>query len=147
MRFLGVDYGSKRVGIAVSDEAGEFAMPLVVLQQGKDMSTLVGNIRDIILENKINTIVIGESKSYDGKMNPIMKEITPFKKMLEEMLNTVVDDKNGEVMAPVQVIYEPEFMTSMNAERVRKELNGTSEFVDASAAALILQSFLDKKKK
>lgn len=141
MRFLGIDYGSKRVGIAVSDEAGEFAMPLVVLQQGKDMSTLVDNIRDIILENKISTIIIGESKSYDGKMNPIMKEITPFKKKLEEEFAAL-----GE-LPPVQVIYEPEFMTSMNAERVRKELNGTAEFVDASAAALILQSFLDKQKK
>ncbi len=124
MRFLGIDYGSKRIGIAVSDEAGEFAMPLIVLKTQKN---LLNEIIAIATENKVSTIVIGESKDYKGKGNAILSESLNLKKDLEE---------KGYI-----VHMEPEFMTSTHAERFQ----GKHDMLDASAAALILQSFLDKQ--
>ena len=124
MRYLGIDFGSKRVGIALSDEAGQFALPLCVL---KNAPILLDEVRTLIADNKVETVIMGESKSYKGEMNEIMKKITPFKERLEKEIG-------------VKVIFEPEFMTSVAAERFQ----GKNEFHDASAAALILQSFLDR---
>ncbi len=124
MRILGIDYGSKRVGIAVSDEAGQFAMPVIVLKSNKN---LLKEVIDIANENKVEKIVVGESKDYRGEPNAIHPESLNFKKDLES---------KGYV-----VIFEPEFMTSTNAERFQ----GKNDMLDASAAALILQSYLDKE--
>ena len=124
MRILGIDYGSKRVGIAVSDEAGRFALPVIVL---KNSPKLVQEISDFARKNETAEIVLGESKNYKGKPNAIMPESLNLKKDLES--------------AGFTVHFEPEFMTSENAERFQ----GKNAMLDASAAALILQSFLDKK--
>ncbi len=125
MRFLGIDYGSKRVGIAVSDEAGQFAMPLIVLNTSQN---LVKEITDIAKENKVKEIVMGESKNYKGEANAILPASMNLKKDLES---------GGFI-----VHMEPEFMTSANAERFQ----GKNDMLDASAAALILQSYLDSHK-
>ena len=124
MKLLGIDYGSKRVGIAFSDENGEFAIPSVVLNNSKN---LLKEVLDLAKEKEIKEIVIGESKNYKGEANTILKESLKFKTELE---------KEG-----YMVHLEPEFMTSANAERFQ----GKNDLIDASAAALILQSFLDKR--
>ena len=122
-RVLGIDYGSKRVGIAVSNEDATFALPFCVLQNS---STLVSEIMAIAKENGVEDIVMGESKDYKGKPNPIHDSILALKRQLE--------DSN------MKVFLEPEFMTSMQAERFQ----GKHDKLDASAAAIILQSYLDK---
>lgn len=124
MRLLGIDYGSKRVGIALSDEGSQFAMPLIVLKNSKN---LLKEIAGLALENNIKEIVLGESKDYKGKANTILPESLNLKMDLE---------KEGFI-----VHLEPEFMTSVNAERFQ----GKNDMLDASAAALILQSYLDKQ--
>ena len=126
MRYIGIDYGSKRIGVAVSDEAGRFALPREVLPND---AKLTEKISFLISETGAAEIVVGESKDYKGKDNVIMEKIVPFKKELEKL--------------GVAVHMEPEFMTSVAAQRFQ----GKNEFHDASAAALILQSFLDKKNK
>ncbi len=124
---MGIDYGSKRVGIAVSDEMGEFAMPLIVLSNAKkDAEGLIKEITDIAKKNTVSEIVVGESKNYKGEANTILSESLNLKKDLEE--------------AGFTVHMEPEFMTSANAERFQ----GKHDMLDASAAALILQSYLDR---
>lgn len=124
MKLLGIDYGSKRVGIAFSDENGEFAIPKTVLNFSKN---LLKEVIDLAKEKDIKEIVMGESKNYSGEANTILKESLKFKTELE---------KEGYI-----VHLEPEFMTSANAERFQ----GKNDMIDASAAALILQSFLDKR--
>ena len=124
MRYLGIDYGSKRVGVALSDEEGKFAIPVIVLKSSKK---LLDEVLDLAEENRVEIIIMGESKDYKGKPNAIYEESMEFKKKLEGEGYTVE--------------LEPEFMTSMNAERFQ----GKTEHTDASAAALILQSYLDKK--
>jgi putative Holliday junction resolvase len=133
---MGIDYGTKRVGIAVSDESAAFAMPLLVHENSKSaasFSKLVHDIVEIARENGVEEIVLGESKNYKGAANAVMAESLELKKALESKGLTVH--------------LEPEFMTSLNAERTIRDLKGKNDMLDASAAALILQSFLDKLSK
>ena len=125
MRYLGIDFGQKRVGIALSDEDGKFAFPQVVLENNSD---LLKNIIDWCMRNNVETVVMGESRDYHGKINEIMWKIEGFRKQLE--------------MMGKKVIFEPEFMTSVQASQI----TGENEMIDASAAAIILQSYLDKMK-
>ncbi len=124
MRILGIDYGTKRVGIAVSDEARQFALPVSVIANTR---SLVEEIEKIAKTNEVKEIVLGESRNYNGEPNAIFEEVDSLKHELE---------RRGFL-----VYFELEFMTSAQAERFQKK----SPKIDASAAALILQSFLDKK--
>jgi len=122
MRILGIDYGTKRVGVALSDEAGKFAIPLIVVKNSK---SLVEDIFGLSKTNGVKEIVLGESRAYDMSENEIMPAIAAFKKELEK--------------AGFIVHLQLEFMTSVQAERFQ----GKNEMSDASAAALILQAYLD----
>ena len=124
-RYLGIDFGEKRVGIAISDEEGKFAFPNVVLVNDKN---LLKNIMSLCLKNSTEIVIMGESRNFQGKINEIMWKIEGFKKQLELM--------------GVKVIFEPEFMTSVQASQI----TGENDMLDASAAAIILQSYLDKNK-
>ena len=137
MRYLGIDYGTKRVGVAVSDEMGSLAFPRAIFSNNAE---LIPNILKLFEEEEIGGIVLGESHTQSGQENKVMKEITVFKEKLEQ--------ETGR-----QVFLESEFMTSMEASRQRFEMqseqgrNTRSDKtkIDDSAAALILQRFLDKK--
>ena len=147
-RFLGIDYGKKRVGLAISDEGGRLAFPFKILKNNLE---LLDTIHNICGEQNIGEIVIGESLDLSGKQNEIMKEIREFKKQLSKL--------------PLPIHWEKEFMTTIEARRqpgqsggqargrIGKEKNNAQKVkkstqnkkVDASAAALVLQRFLDKK--
>lgn len=124
-RLLGVDFGSKRIGIALSDEMKRFALPLVVI---KNTPLYFEEIEKVAIDNGVKAVVVGESRDYDGKPNDIYAECLEFKQKLES---------KGYV-----VHFELEFMTSVQAERFQ----GKTDLSDASAAALILQSYLDRTK-
>ena len=83
MRYLGIDYGAKRVGIALSDEKGKMAFAYgVILNTGK--KEVVEKIKKICAGNSAGKIVVGKSLNYKGEPNPIMAEIEPFKAALEK---------------------------------------------------------------
>lgn len=124
MRYLGIDYGSKRVGLALSDEEGRMAFPYVVIENAND---LLEKIKTIIEKEKVDEVVVGESKNFQGEENQIMIAIKKF-----------ADDLKREVGKEVR--YEPEFLSSHQAQSIQ----GKNEMLDASAAAIILQSFLDR---
>lgn len=124
MKYLGIDFGTKRVGIAISDEEGKIAFPNEVLPND---SGLLQNVIKICDGNLIGAVVIGESNDFAGNPNPIMKDVKKFIKGLEK-----------KIKAPI--IFEPEFLSSVQASRIQ----GETKKLDASAAAIILQSFLDK---
>ena len=125
MRILGIDFGTKRIGIAMSDEAGQFAMPLIVFSNSKKyFEEIVG----LAQKNNVKEIVLGESRDYKGQPNKILPEVLVLKEKLE--------------LEGFNVHLEPEFMTSQQAERFQ----GKNNMTDASAAALILQAYLEKNK-
>lgn len=124
-RLLGIDYGTKRVGIAVSDEDGRMAFPKTVLQND---TYLLGSITELCEEEKVQSIVLGESRDYKNNPNPLLDGIILFKERLARATG-------------LSVYLEPEFMTSAQAAHIQ----GKKADIDASAAALILQSFLDRE--
>lgn len=137
MKFIGIDYGSKRVGLSMSDDMGMMAFPYSILPN--DMS-LIANISDICNKENISGIVVGESHDLSGKPNKIMGSIETFVKNIEMETN-------------MPVYLQKEFMTTVEARgRGGKEINNARKTTkekqnpaDASAAALILARFLEKK--
>lgn len=126
MKYLGIDYGEKRVGLAISDNKGIIAFPKIVLENN---FKLIQKIFDLCKENKIDVIVLGESKDYEGKDNKINSKIISFKKKL-----------STEIELPI--FFEPEFMSSIQVEKTF----GKNDMIDASSASIILQTALDKIK-
>jgi methionine--tRNA ligase beta chain len=124
MKYLGIDYGEKRVGVAISDIEAKVAFPKVVLENNQD---LFKNIVDICAENEVGSIVIGESKNYKGEDNKINPKIIIFKRELSNVIK-------------LPMFLEPEFMTSLQVETTF----GKTDMLDASAASIILQTFMDK---
>lgn len=124
MKIIGIDFGTKKVGVALSNEEATLAFPVDVFSR-KGIENVV---LDLAKEEGVGTVVAGESTQFDMKDNPLMKDIRECAANLE---------KSG-----LQIVYENEFMSSMQASRIQ----GYNKKQDASAAAIILQSYLDKQK-
>lgn len=137
MRYLGIDYGSKRVGLSLSDEEGKMAFPYKIIKNDLE---LVDNIHNICGKEEVSALVLGESTDLSGKPNKIMGSIEEFKRNLETELD-------------LPIYFEKEFMTTIEARGRRgKEINNAKKVgkvkqavADASAAALILARYLDRK--
>jgi putative Holliday junction resolvase len=126
MKLIGIDYGARDVGIALSDDTGAFAFPVSVLPND---ASLVEQIATTTAQERVEGIVLGESRNFQGEENKIMGDIHRFKGMLESKLH-------------LPVFLEPEYLTTAQAARH----GGDKAMIDAAAAAIILQSFIDKKK-
>lgn len=124
MRYLGLDYGAKRIGIAVSDAAGSFAFPRETLPN--DPST-IDRIARFAHEEKIEEVVIGDARAVSGAANPITAEAEAFSKKLEAYLGL-----------PVHAVWEA--WSSVEAARFAPK---GREHDDSAAAAIILQRYLD----
>lgn len=130
---LGIDYGAKRVGVAYSDEMGSLAFPKAILENDKN---LIKNILKIVEEEHAGAIVVGESLDLAGKPNQIEGEI---KKFIEEIKK----------YTSVSIHRQKEFLTSVEARKTiiskekSRKVEKRDKKVDASAAALILQRYLD----
>ena len=132
MRYLGIDFGSKRVGLALSDESGSMGFPhAVVPNDGR----LIDYVRDLIKRKEVNIVVMGDSKDFAGNDNPIRAKAKAFALELERT-------------ASVETVWEPEMLTTQEARRdpegIRIVGQDAREAVDASAAALILTSYLSR---
>ncbi|MEK7460510.1 MAG: Holliday junction resolvase RuvX [Patescibacteria group bacterium] len=125
MRHLGIDYGTKRVGIAISDEGGTLAFPYAILENGKGT---IGEIKTVCAHESVETIVIGESMDYKGQPNIVKKEVDKFIVALKKIVN-------------IPIIEEREFLSTQQARFYQMK----RKRVDDSAAAIILQSYLDRK--
>jgi len=123
MRYMGIDYGLKKIGVAVSDENAQMAFPKAVIVNDKN---LIGEIEKICKNDNIGAIVLSESQNKNGKPNVIMGKITEFKTILENELG-------------LPVFFQNESFTTVEARRYNDIENA-----DASAAALILQRYLEQ---
>lgn len=127
MRLLGIDYGSKRVGLAYTDDKGMMAFPHKVVPND---ANLLKTLEELITKEKIGMIVIGYSLNREGKANAIHTGAEAL--MLDLTLATGI---------PVEL--EPEQYTTQEAIR----LQGRNDKTDAAAATIILNSYLSRKKK
>ena len=126
MKYLGIDYGAKRIGIAVSDENGAIAFPRTTLENGDD---IVDRIMRLVKEEKVGTIIVGDTRSFSGRENPVTGESDAFAERLKRAASI-----------PVERAWEAG--SSIEASRYAPE---GQEHDDASAAAVILQRFLDMR--
>ena len=126
MKYLGIDFGSKKVGFAQSDDDGRMAYPLMI---SPNDGTLLKDTLELIREMKFSTVVIGESVDAKGKPNPIAKEARKFGAQIEGSMD-------------VRVVFEKEWYSTMEARK--QPGNEGNHNVDDQAAAIVLQRHLDK---
>ena len=130
MSYLAIDYGKKYIGLANSDPDGVLAFPISVIPNN---SKTLDFILNLVKEKEIISIVMGNSKDQNGVDNEVNKYSKEFGKILEKETN-------------LPIYYENEAFTSNHARNAINNIS-TSGRIDSSAAALILQRFLDKKNK
>ena len=126
MRYLSIDYGSKRIGIAVSDDEGRMAFPAgFIPNRGK---AVIREIADRIRKEHADLIVVGMPMGLDGKETEQTYATRLFVAALQNAIHLSIETEN-------------EMLTSRMAER-----SGMKDgHIDAASAALILQSYLDKE--
>jgi len=126
MRYLGVDYGRARIGLAVSDPLGSFAFAHSVLKNSPDA---LATITSLVQEKSIGMIVMGDTLADDGAENTVTIQAKAFADALKE--------KTG---LPVEFVREA--WSSFEAARYAP----SSEKRDDAAAAIILQRYLDTRR-
>ncbi|MBI5913663.1 Holliday junction resolvase RuvX [Candidatus Azambacteria bacterium] len=126
MKYLGIDYGEKRIGIAVSDDNGMIAFPHATIE---NISSTLAEIKKICDAEKPVQIVIGMPMLI-GEVSPFMRTIRMFGDALARFVQ-------------IPVVYENEIFTTKMATRDGAKKNT----LDQSSAALILQSWIDRNRK
>jgi putative Holliday junction resolvase len=130
MKYLSVDYGAKKCGIAVSDDRGTVAVPLKIVPTEQLEAELDHMLQNVLFER----MVFGESVNSKGEHNKIWEQTQKFVNKMKEKYEARII--NGEI----RFVYEKEFLTSKHARYLDNEKD-----VDDRAAALILQRHLDKE--
>ncbi len=136
MRYLGLDLGSKTLGVSISDPSGIIASSYTIIRHNEEYERLIEEVEKIVEEKKIDKIVLGLPKNMNGTIGPKGELSYKFKEMLEKRTN-------------LEVILEDERLSTKEATDLLIK-NDTSrkkrkEVVDSVAATIILQSYLDRK--
>ena len=126
MKRLGIDFGSKKIGLALTDDAGLMAFPHAVVPND---NKFLSYVESLITERDVEEVVIGLSLDREGKTNPIHKAVEEF-----------ITDLTLAAGLPIHL--EPEQYTTQAAI----QLQGKNDQVDAAAAALILEGFLARQR-
>jgi len=133
MRYLAIDYGAKRTGLALADDAHAIASPLEVVDSP---SLLTSRIIEVIKSQQIDALVIGLPLNMDDTEGPQSKKVRQF-----------ADEIKKQIDIPIH--FHDERLSSFDAEQKLAALGLTrkkkKKHLDAVAAAAILQSFLDEK--
>ena len=132
-RVLGVDYGTKRIGLALSDELGWTASPLETIP-ASPWRQAVARIAEWVRSEGVGEIVLGSPMSLKGHRGTLSEEVARFRERLEQGTS-------------VRVILWDERLSSRAAERILREGGGGARrgVADRVAAAWILQGYLDRR--
>src|SRR5665213_1874271 len=133
MRILAIDHGTKRVGLALSDETGTIASPLQFLP-AEPAAKLFERLQGIVGERKVEEIVVGLPRNMNGTYGPAAEKAREFVAALKEVL-TVPIHTWDERLTTVQA---HRFLIEAGMRREKRK-----ERVDQTAAAILLQSYLD----
>jgi len=123
-KYLGIDYGTKRIGIAVSNSEGTIAFPRETI---KNDANVLETVARLVADEKIESIVVGDTRSFSNLANPVTKEAEDFVVRLKK-----------EILLPVASAWEAG--SSVEASRYAPE---SASHSDGAAAAIILQRFID----
>ena len=132
MRCLGIDFGSSRIGIAISDDLGMLAHPLETIHND---SGFLSRLRQIVLEKGVSRIVVGIPRNMDGSYGPAAEKAKLFLSELKREF------------AGVQLIAWDERLTTVEAQRLLhaagRDVKKSRPIIDQVAAQVLLQSYLD----
>lgn len=131
-RFLGIDPGEARVGVAVSDELGMLAHPLETIQVAS--TEPIARIAALVVEKNITGVIVGVPRNMDGTFGPAAEKSKAFIEKLKTRVNC-------------RVIPWDERLTTVSAERALREAGRNAKkqraVIDQAAAQILLQGWLD----
>jgi putative Holliday junction resolvase len=138
MRYLGLDLGTKTLGIAKSDSLGLIASSYKLIKfENEDYESLINPLKEIIDELKVDKLVLGLPKNMDNSLGFASERSLNFKKLIEDNINK-------------EVILQDERLSSVEANNLMimgdTSRKNRKEKVDALAATIILQRYLDQRK-
>jgi putative Holliday junction resolvase len=132
-RFIGIDFGMSKVGLAISDPSKIISMPLKVLRY-KNPKNLIEDLQVVATENNVDTFVVGYPLNMNNKKNEMTSLVDNFKDELIDL--------------GFKVFLQDERLSSESAKKIMHEQNiktgNNKEQIDLIASTIILQSFLDK---
>ncbi len=136
MRYIGLDLGSRTLGVSLSDKDGIIASSYTIIRHEEEYERLVSEVKKIIEEKGVDKIVLGLPKNMNGTIGFKGELSYKFKEMLEKSTNK-------------EVILEDERLSTKEATNLLIK-NDTSrkkrkKVIDSVAATIILQSYLDRK--
>lgn len=137
MKCLGMDLGSKTLGLATSDKLGVIASPYKTIRYD-NMESLIDEVIDLIDELKIEFLVLGYPKNMNNSTGESVERVLKFKNMLEEKSN-------------MEVVLIDERLSTVEAEKYLldedKSRSSRKKIIDAVAASIILDTYLRKEGK
>lgn len=135
MRYLAIDYGTKRIGVAICDPSETIVSPLTVIEGQKD---LLDRIVQLVEAENVGAVVLGLPLNMDDSVGPQAKFVFQFAEQLKERLS-------------VPIHFQDERLTSFAAEQKSAPFESRGKKkqkrLDAIAAAQILEAFLERKKR
>ena len=138
MKYLGLDLGTKTIGLATSDKMGLIATSYKVLHHDNDPESCLDELKLSIETNRIEALVLGLPKNMNNTLGPRAKATIEFKEFLENNIN-------------IPIYLEDERLTTKSAESLLIVGNTSrkkrKKVIDKVAATIILQSFLDGRRK
>jgi putative Holliday junction resolvase len=133
-RFLGIDYGTVRIGLALSDPTGTLASPLQFLENQSPQQVTTA-LSELIQTHQIAGLVIGLPRNMDGTYGPSAQKVRDFIGQIQKSISlpiTPIDERLTTAQASKQLS-----CIGLNQKQLRKK-------VDSSSACLILQQYLDR---
>src|SRR5574344_1108416 len=135
MTYLGLDLGSKTLGLSISDKLGIIATPLIVLRY-ESYEELMDKLNEIVVSRNVNVLVLGNPLNLNGTMSKRSEETIKFKELIENKYD-------------YKVILQDERLSTIEAENLLIKNNtkrkNRKKVIDKMASTIILQSFLDRR--
>ena len=137
MRYLGLDLGSRTLGVAVSDKTGLIASSLEVIRHEEEYDILLDEVKKLVLELGVDAIVLGFPKNMNNTIGPKGELSLVFKEKLEKILTIPVylQDERLSTKSALDTLIKGD-VSRKNRKKV----------VDSVAATIILQTYLDRRK-
>ena len=149
MKYLGIDYGTKKIGLALSDEEGRVAFPYDIILNDEFAPSFVA---DLIYKEGVDEVVMGESKNLGGELNEVANGAVKFARKFQAFSNTPVNFEDERFSTAQVRNISPEGAPRGEISKKRRKLTTLASasfenrWVDGRAAAIMLQSFLDKRR-
>ena len=138
MRYLGLDLGSRTLGIATSDITGTIASSYKTIKHNEEYERLLQEVKQIIEEMNIETVVLGFPKNMNNTIGPKGELSIKFKEELEKIVSIPIELQDERLSTKSAT----DMLISGNMSRKNRK-----KVVDSIAATIILQTYLDRKGK